>query len=175
MSQQLQCSAELSLLPSHRQPLVIILVARAVYLRKGNCRIGKDKVNVLTVLHSFTNIPLLGFSQRGWCYNNWISQRELLCVHLGHRRFSLCAWKQSWGQLLALVYNIDWLVPESCCVAKRGRQTVAGTQGTLQNCCAFPDLQVFLGFIHRLWENLRCRPMEIILQVQNKNLFEASG
>lgn len=28
-----------------------------MYLRKGNCRIEKDKVDVITVLHSITNTP----------------------------------------------------------------------------------------------------------------------
>lgn len=42
--------------------MFIVLVAVAV--RKENCRIGKDKVNVLTVFHSTTNIPCWDF-QRG--------------------------------------------------------------------------------------------------------------
>lgn len=61
MSLQRHCGVKLSLLPSHSQQFIVIPVARAVCLRKENCRIGKDKVNVLTVLHSITNVPCWDF------------------------------------------------------------------------------------------------------------------
>lgn len=53
------CGVKVSFLPPHRQCFIIILVAKAA--RKENCRIGKDKVNVLTVFHSTTNIPCWDF------------------------------------------------------------------------------------------------------------------
>lgn len=45
--------------PPHGQCFIIILVVEA--MRKQNCRIGEDKVNVLTVFHSTTQIPCWDF------------------------------------------------------------------------------------------------------------------
>lgn len=106
-----------SFLPSNPWTILIIPVAKAV--RKENCRIGKDKVNVLTVFHSTTNIPCWDFHRGiGVIIIESVSMKSFVFIHPGHRRFSLCASRQSLGQLLVLVCDTDWLLPEPCYAAK---------------------------------------------------------
>lgn len=73
------------------------------------------------------------------------------CVFVLATEDFLCAARQSSGQLLALVYDTDRLLPEPCCFRKR--QAVAGTWETLHGC---GDLQGILGlkkyFCHTVYE-----------------------
>lgn len=113
------------------QLFTVILVVKTAHLRKKSSSSGKDKVNVLTVLQSVTNLPRWDFPRAtGVIIAESISMNSF--VHLGHRFYAA---RESLGQLLALVCDADRILTELCCIVGSESRHSGNPENTAKPLC----------------------------------------